>query len=169
MERLCAEHGYQHSDRTGELFHAGQVSGCPDDWVVKVMPDQVSDWRDFATNFIGRAEQIYYTLRRDFGAQYNSWILANLSHQWHPSHIEPHGCIQGEQVSIRLRHDQAAFDVLMHNFLNQRALWHRHGGEVVWLEDVAHQPYQKAIVASEPLEVPHVDLEMLWQNPEIMP
>lgn len=170
MKRLCAEHGYQHGPRTGEWFHGcEQPPSAPDDYVIKVMPDTITDPQGFLDNYVARAEKIYYSLRRDFAAQYNSWMLAIYSDQWHPPEIEQWAHIQGEPGEVNMTFNQPEYHRLMYNFLQQRKFYHEHGGEPVWLEDVADQPYHKVITAAEPLEVPPVDLEMLWQNPEMMP
>jgi hypothetical protein len=125
----------------GEYLHwdygyrpLGQALHPREEYVIKVMPDQ---WHydilydDFVKDFIKKADKIYYSLRKDFCAQLNSYLYALLTLDWSPWDDLPdnspyeNGPELWEYVAERL----------VKNIEWQTLVYQQHGGKKVWLED----------------------------------
>lgn len=147
VKQLCNITGYGHSAYGGELFFDKFKPSCPDNYVVKVMPNHIrsaAQWEQFFELYCDRAEKIYYTARKDFTAQCNSYAVCLSTQQWHPHNIEPNGAIKNGSPQKKFSVTGADVEQQLQNNLQKQAqLFRQWPGKLMWLEDRVQKPYAR--------------------------
>ena len=122
---------------TGEYLHpeasARYRRPSEDIEIYKIMPDQIQPGFDdeFCLDYLDKAQEIIYLLRKNFTEQVLSHAVADLTGEWHPISISN----TPRDISVDINEFKKNEIILLRNLESQSNFYKRYPGKIIYLED----------------------------------